>query len=146
MPEGQVHWTSLQPREPEEPPEPKFSSELEYLDWLWQQRDKPDRPRFMAAAEVARYRHATMRAIAHVPSTTTAKSIEAARMRAAPYAKVVKLEVVPAAQKALPPAQHDPSELKPSPSSATNGGQTSGAFRRSYLTALSPVPVPQERG
>jgi len=109
MPEGQVHWTSLQPREPEEPPEPKFSSELEYLDWLWQQRDKPDRLRFMAAAEVARYRHATMRAIAHVPSTTTAKSIEAARMRAAPYAKVVKL-VEDQRERKLPQHNNNPSQ------------------------------------
>jgi hypothetical protein len=78
----------------------------------------PLRLRFAAAAEVAKYRHATMRAVAHVPGRTTAKMIDAARERAA---KVVQLQIVPA----LPPVeqqQHPPSELKPLPSSAANGG------------------------
>jgi hypothetical protein len=112
--------------------EPVFDlkDEVSFLDSLWRNDEVPLRLRFMAAAEVARYRHATMRAIAHVPSTTTAKSIEAARMRAAPYAKVVKLEVVPAVQKALPPSQHSPDELKPNATSAANGGQSSSGFRR----------------
>src|SRR6516162_10093374 len=100
MAEGQVFWATPMPREEEEPQEPKFNSEIEYMDWLWQQPSKPDRLRFMAAAEVAKYRNATMRAVAHIPNKDSlAASLDRARERSN-LARVIKLEL-----KALPP-QH----------------------------------------
>jgi len=101
--------------------EPAFANELDFLDWLWKQPSKPDRLRFQAAAEVARYRHATLKAIAQVKEQDMASIIDAARERAAKVANVIHLKT---AQKVLP-AQHDASELKPSP----NG---SGGFRRRF--------------
>ena len=107
--------------EPPEPEEPAFASELDYLDWLLKQPSKPDRLRFQAAAEVARYRHATLKAVAQVREQDMAAIIDAARERAAKVANVIHLKT---AQKVLP-AQHDVSELKPSP----NG---SSGFRRRF--------------
>jgi hypothetical protein len=53
--------------------------------------------------------------------------IDKARERAAPYTRIVKLEIVP---KALPASEHPAAELKPSAGSAANGGQSSSGFKR----------------
>jgi hypothetical protein len=54
--------------------------------------------------------------------------VDRARERAARLVNVIKLEIAP---KALQPsAQHDPAELKPSASSAANGGQSASGFKR----------------
>jgi hypothetical protein len=113
----------------EEPKEPEFASELDFLDWLWKQPSKPDRLRFQAAVEVARYRHATLKAVAQVREQDMATIIDAARERAAKVANVIHLKT---AQKVLPPsAEHDASELKPDVSRSP-GANGSGGFRRRF--------------
>jgi hypothetical protein len=52
-----------------------------------------------------------------------ASVLDKARERAAPFTKVVKLEIVPALAK---PLEHSAAELRPTPSSAENNG----GFRR----------------
>jgi hypothetical protein len=104
---------------------------LEFLCTVWQDPDLPMHVRLRAAAEHARYCAPQLKAVAHVTGKDSASAmIDRARERAAPYAKIVKLEVVPAAQKALPPSQHSPDELKPNATSAANGGQSPSGFRR----------------
>jgi hypothetical protein len=102
--------------------EPAFASELDYLDWLWKQPSKPDRLRFQAAAEVAKYRHATLKATAKVTPNDFAAVLDRARERMMKVANVIALKT---GQKVLP-AQHDAAELRPSPGSAD------GAFRRRF--------------
>jgi len=87
---------------------------LEFLCAVWQDPDLPMHTRLRAAAEACKYSTPQLKAVAHVTNKdSVAAMMDRARERAAPYAKVVKLEVVPAAQKALPPSQHSPDELKP---------------------------------
>jgi hypothetical protein len=104
---------------PEGPEEPAFASELDYLDWLWKQPSKPDRLRFAAAAEVAKYRNATLKATAKVTPDDFAAVLDRARERAA-NANVVKLQVLKA-------IEHEAAELKPTRSPGANG---SGFKRR----------------
>jgi hypothetical protein len=107
-----------------EPKEPEFASELDFLDWLWKQPSKPDRLRFQAAAEVAKYRHATLKAITKVSEDDFSSLVEAARLRSAAVSNVIAMKVVP---KALPPKQqHSPEELRPSPNGAD------GTFKRRF--------------
>jgi hypothetical protein len=103
---------------------------LAYLEYVWRDPTKPDRLRFMAAKACADFHFPTLRAIGHVTNKDSfAALLDRARERSDRIAKVIRLEVEK--PKALPPAQHDPSELKPGAASTANGGQSSsGAFRR----------------
>ena len=122
---------ALSAKDLDEKPEPEFANELEYLEHVWRDPTQPTRLRFMAAKACADFHFPSLRAVAHVTNKDSASAmIDRARERAAPYAKIVKLEVVPAAQKALPQVQHSPDELKPNATSAANGGQSSSGFRR----------------
>jgi hypothetical protein len=56
-----------------------------------------------------------------------ATAIEAARARAATVANVIQMKVLP---KALPPAQHPASELKPNPARSPEANGSSGYKRR----------------
>jgi hypothetical protein len=111
----------------EEPKEPEFASELDFLDWLWKQPSKPDRLRFQAAAEVAKYRNATLKATTQVTPNDFAAVLDRAKERAA-NANVIKLQVLKAIEHEAPPVQHSADELKPSPGSASNGS----GFRRRF--------------
>jgi len=117
-----AYWATVEPREPE-PEEPEFASELDYLDWLWKQPTKPDRLRFMAAAEVAKYRHATLKAVAQVREHDMATIIDKARERVANAANVIQLQ-----PKAI---EHSPEELRPDPSRSPSANG-SGGFRRRF--------------
>jgi hypothetical protein len=111
-------------------PEFALTDEIAFLESVWRCADVPLRTRVAAAQTVCKFKFPELKAVAHVTNKDSASAmIDRARERAAPF-KIVKLEIVPAAQRALPPSQHDAAELKPNASSATNGGQTSGAFRR----------------
>jgi hypothetical protein len=101
---------------------------LEFLCSVWQDPDLPMHVRLRAAAEHAKYSAPQLKAIATVTPRDMASVLDRARARAPRYTNVIKLEIEPA--KALPAAQHDPAELKPSPTSAANGGQSSSGFRR----------------
>jgi hypothetical protein len=82
----------------------------------------------MAAKACADFHFPTLRAIGHVTNKDSiAAMIDRARERSDRVAKVIRLEIEP---KALPPRQHDPAELKPSATSAANGGQSSSGFKR----------------
>jgi hypothetical protein len=112
---------------PPEPEEPEFANELEFLEFVWRDPTKPDRLRYMAAKACADFHYPTLKAIAQVSKNDMATAIDAARARAASVANVIHLKT---GQKALPQvAQHDASELKPSPGSAANGGS---GFRRRF--------------
>jgi hypothetical protein len=100
----------------EEPKEPEFASELDFLDWLWKQPSKPDRLRFQAAAEVAKYRNAILKATTQVTPNDFAAVLDRAKERAA-NANVIKLQVLKAIEHDAP-AQHSAAELKPSPNSS----------------------------
>jgi hypothetical protein len=119
MPEGQVFWATSRSREPEEPPEPAFENELEYLEYVWRDPTKPDRLRYMAAKACADFHFPQYKAIAKVTSKDFASVLDAARLRAASVANVIQLKT---GQKALPSVQHDASELKPAPGSADGTG------------------------
>jgi hypothetical protein len=100
---------------------------LEFLCTVWQDPELPMHTRLRAASEHAKYSAPQLKAVATVRPHDMASVLERARERAAPFkAQVVQLH----AALALPKAQHDAAELKPPASSAENGGQTSGAFRR----------------
>jgi hypothetical protein len=114
-----AYWATIEPCEPE-PEEPEFASELDYLDWFWKNPTKPDRLRVDAAKEVAKYRHATLKATAKVTPNDFAAVLDRAKERAS-GARVISL--VPKAIE----AQHDASELKPSPGSADGS-----AFKRRF--------------
>jgi hypothetical protein len=113
--------------------EPEFdlSSPLNFLTSVYKSSDLPMHVRLRVASEACKYSMPQLKAVAHVNNKDSlAVSLDRARARSN-LVKVVKLEIVPAAQKALPPSQHDASELKPNPTSAANGDQSSsGAFRR----------------
>ena len=99
---------------------------LEFLCSVWQDPDLPLHARLRAASEACKYLSPQLRAVAHVTNKDSfAAMVDKAHLRAARYT-IVKLEVVPA----LPAAQHDPAELKPSASSAAHGGQSSSGFKR----------------
>jgi hypothetical protein len=72
----------------------------------------------MAAKTCADFHFPTLKATAQIKDRDMAAILDKARERAAPVLKVVRLEP----QKALPPVQHDPAELKPGAASAANGG------------------------
>ena len=111
--------------EPPEPEEPAFASELDYLDWLWKQPSKPDRLRFQAAAEVAKYRHATLKATAKVTPDDFASVLERARARVAKAANVIQLQV------GMRAIEHDASELRPDVKNSP-GAQSPNGFRRRF--------------
>ena len=114
---------------PPECEEPEFANELEYLEYVWRDPTKPDRLRYMAAKACADFHFPTMKAIAQVSKNDMATAIDAARARAATVANVIHLKTVP---KALPQvAQHDASELKPSPARSPGANGSSG-FRRRF--------------
>jgi hypothetical protein len=122
---GLINWKEPLPLKEEE--EPHFENELAYLEHVWRDPTQPTRLRFMAAKACADFHFPSLRAVAHVTNKDSAAAmLERARERAAPYAKVIPLHAVPA----LPPAQHSPDELKPSATSAANGGQSSSGFKR----------------
>jgi hypothetical protein len=82
---------------------------LEFLCSVWQDPDVPLHTRLRAAAEACKYSTPQLKAVAHVTNKDSFSAMmDRARERAAPYAKVVQLEIVP---KALPPKQHSPDEL-----------------------------------
>ena len=117
--------------EEDEGPQLDYSNPLNFLLSAMRCPELPMHTRLRAAAEACKYSTPQLKAVAHVTNKdSVAAMMDRARERAAPYAKVVKLEVVPAAQKALPPSQHSPDELKPNATSAANGGQSSSGFRR----------------
>jgi hypothetical protein len=99
---------------------------LDYLDWLWKQPSKPDRLRFQAAAEVAKYRHATLKATAKVTPDDFASVLERARARVAKAANVIQLQV---GARAI--VEHDPSELRPDVKNSP-GAQSPNGFRRRF--------------
>jgi hypothetical protein len=84
---------------------PQFTSELDYLDWFWKNPTKPDRLRVGAAKEVAKYRHAILKATAKVMPNDFAAVLDRAKERVA-RANVIKLQVLKA-------IEHDAAELKP---------------------------------
>ena len=115
MPEGQVHWATPYPREPEEPPEPQFEDELAFLTWVWRNPTKSDRLRVAAAQTICKFKYPELKAIAHIPGKESdAAKIDRARERAA---NVIKFLISPKAIE-----QHPPSELKP----------TNGSFKRRF--------------
>ena|SRR6516162_3929497 len=69
---------------PPEEKEPEFSNELDYLEWVWRNPDKPDRLRYMAAKACANFHYPTMKAVAHVTNKDSMAAIlDRARERAA---------------------------------------------------------------
>jgi hypothetical protein len=91
-----------------------YSSPLAFLISVYKSADVPLHTRLRAAAEAAKYRHATYRAIAQAPLSDFAEALEAKRLaqakaRAAKVANVVKL-AVDASQN---PIQHSAAELTP---------------------------------
>jgi hypothetical protein len=122
---GLINWKDDKPSW-EPAPEPEFSDPLDYLDWFYKQADKPDRLRIQAAMELSRFRYPVLKAVAQVSRNDMASAIEAARLRSAAVSNVIAMKVVPKAIEALP-AQHDASELRPSPGSADGT-----AFRRRF--------------
>jgi hypothetical protein len=123
---GLINWKDEKPSWMPEP-EPEFSNELDYLEWVWRNPDKPDRLRYMAAKACADFHFPTLKATAQIKEKDLAAALDRARERAPRYGTNVIQLVEP---KALPSAQHDPSELKPGAASAANGGQSSSGFRR----------------
>ena len=111
--------------EPCEPEEPTFASELDFLDWLWKQPSKPDRLRFAAAAEVAKYRNATLKATTQVTPDNFAAVLDRARERVAKAANVIQLQV------GMKAVEHDPSELRPDVKNSP-GVNGSGGFKRRF--------------
>jgi hypothetical protein len=106
----------------EEPEEPAFASELDFLDWLWKQPSKPDRLRFAAAAEVAKYRHAILKAVAQVKEHDMAAVLDRARER------IRNANIISLVPKAI---EHDASELKPD-HARSPGAQSPNGFRRRF--------------
>jgi hypothetical protein len=120
---GLIDWDNKPSWEPD--PEPTFASELDFLDWLWKQPSKPDRLRFQAAAEVAKYRHATLKATAQVTPDNFAAVLERARARVAKAANVIQLQV------GMRAIEHDASELRPDVKNSP-GAQSPNGFRRRF--------------
>jgi hypothetical protein len=102
--------------------EPVFDlkDEISFLDSIWRNDEVPIRLRFQAAAEVARYRHATIRATAQVKERDMAAILDAARERVAKAYNVIPLKAI----------QHDASELKPNPKRSP--GANGSGFRRRF--------------
>jgi hypothetical protein len=106
--------------------EPVFDlkDEIRFLDSVWRNDEVPLRLRFAAAAEVAKYRHGTMKAVVKVTPNDFASVLDRARDR------IRNANVISLVPKAIP-AQHDASELKPDVSRSP-GANGSGGFRRRF--------------
>jgi hypothetical protein len=111
--------------EQEEPKEPEFANELDYLEYVWRDPTKPDRLRFMAAKACADFHYPTLKAVAQIKDRDFSSMVEAARLRAASVANVIHMKVAP---KAL---QHSADELKPDASRSAGANGSSG-FRRRF--------------
>jgi hypothetical protein len=105
--------------------EPVFDlkDEISFLDSLWRNDEVPIRLRFAAAAEVAKYRHGTMKAVVKVTPNDFASVLDRARDR------IRNANVISLVPKAI--EQHDASELK-SDVSRSPGANGSGGFRRRF--------------
>jgi hypothetical protein len=104
--------------EEDEGPQLDYRDPLSFLLSAMRCPDLPMHVRLRAASEAAKYSHSTLRAVAHVTEKASmAAMLDRARERSDSVRNVISLM-----PKALPAAQHDPAELKPSPA---NGG-----FRR----------------
>ena len=100
--------------------EPVFDlkDEISFLDSIWRNDEVPIRLRFAAAAEVAKYRHGTMKAVVKVTPNDFASVLDRARDR------IRNANVISLVPKAI--EQHNAVELRPSPGSAD------GSFKRRF--------------
>jgi hypothetical protein len=105
--------------------EPVFDlkDEISFLDSIWRNDEVPLRLRFSAAAEVAKYRHGTMKAVVKVTPNDFASVLDRAKERAASAYNVISL--VPKA------IEHDAAELKPDVKNSP-GANGSAGFRRRF--------------
>ena len=92
--------------------EPVFDlkDEISFLDSIWRNDEVPIRLRFAAAAEVAKYRHGTMKAVVKVTPNDFASVLDRARDRIRNANNVIQLQ--------LKGIEHDAAELKPDANSS----------------------------
>jgi hypothetical protein len=74
-----------------EEPEPQHADPLAFLEWVYRSPSFPTGTRIRAAAELAKYRHAQLRATAIVNANSSmVEALERARLRAKKVAKVIE--------------------------------------------------------